>query len=35
MSRERDIDEDINWGKLFLKVILAFVIVLFIIWLIS
>lgn len=31
----RDIDEDINWGKLFLKVILIFVVILLVIWLIS
>lgn len=31
----RDIDEDINWGKLFLKVILLFLAILLIIWLIS
>lgn len=32
---KREIDEDINWGKLFFKVILAFVIVILIIWGIS
>lgn len=31
----RDFDEDINWGKLFLKVILIFVAILLIIWLVS
>ena len=31
----RDLDEDINWGSLFLKVILIFVIILLVIWLFS
>ena len=31
----RDMDEDINWGSLFLKVILIFVIILLVIWLFS
>ena len=31
----RDMEEDINWGKLFLKVILVFVVILLVIWLIS
>ena len=31
----RDLDEDINWGSLFLKVIIIFVIILLVIWLFS
>lgn len=32
---KRELDEDINWGKLFLKVIIVFAIILLIIWLFS
>jgi len=32
---KKELDEDINWGKLFLKVILIFIIVIFVFWLLS
>lgn len=35
MGKDRELDEDISWGKLFLKVILIFCIILFVFWLFS